>query len=168
VIINILYRFCIFAFLVCLVLLMEPEHLNAEPLIKDIVLRAMPSSVKKAACPVNIHFIGAITAGTTMYKSELLFLKYRLIGDKDYSSKWHKYSIKKGKTISILMRRSIGINQLENTGSKNTESKQSNIYIGWSALEVHYQDINRNLYRTTSNLTRFTVECEPFPDSSRL
>ncbi len=110
-----------------------------------------------------------IVAGTAMYKTEYLPVKYRLIGDNGYASDWRTFSVPKGQTRTDVFRRRIdpaAIAQKTDINTNPTIKREGDKaqYSGWSVVELMYQDTYRKVYTKHSNKAEFYIECKAFTD----
>ena len=161
-------RYWIIVFIFLLFFGFSTNKSFAKDLIENLLLKAIPEELKDVPCPLYLTFQTQITAGTNIYRSDSLLIKYRLIGDNGYLSNWYQHSIPKGQARTDVFRRKIDPAAIvEKSGIKNNPTLRIDgdtaYYKGWSAVELVYQDRYRKVHKKYSNMAQFYIECKAFP-----
>ena len=142
----------------------------SEDLIESLLLKSIPEEIIDVPCPLYITLQTQIITGTNIYGSDLLPVKYRLIGDNGYSSDWRQFSLPKGEARTDVFRRKIDPAAIvEKSDFKNNPMLRvdgdKTYYKAWSAVELIYQDSYRKVHKKYSNKAPFNVECKDIPGS---
>jgi hypothetical protein len=142
----------------------------SENLIESILLQTIPEEIKDVPCPLYITLQTQIKTGTNIYRSDLLAVKYRLIGDNGYSSNWRQFSLPKGEATTDVFRRKIDPAAIaEKSDFQNNPTLRIDddtaYYKGWSVLELIYQDRYRKVHKKYSNNAQFDIECSVIPST---
>ena len=138
-----------------------PRHgVKMDPLITSVDVIPEPVESKGHACPVYVSFRGRITAGENRPGNEPVKIKYRFIGDRNFSTEFYEETLRKGETKPVFWKRRIeapaigGRDQIAAPGLR----PRIPIYQGWTRLEVVYPDGMK-----FSDKAAFTVDCNPVP-----
>ena len=88
-------KFYILLITFALIFAMQAKTVFSNSAIESLKLQAIPKEILDTECPLFLTFQMQVIVGTKIYKSELLPVKYRLIGDNGYASNLlHRFALK--------------------------------------------------------------------------